>query len=79
MYLQNSDKFTDEFHLYFSQESAGKTLKKLSENFLNIANTSSRTGEEIDKAGENLLTSWSTILNASLFTGQDTSKKNGVF
>ena len=51
----------------------------MSETLLNIAsNSDKRTGQEIDETGGKLLTSFAKILSASFFTGQDTTKKDGL-
>ena len=55
-------------------------LKEMSQNLLDIASKpGTRTGQEIDRTARSVLSSLSKILSASLFTGQDTSKKDGLF
>ena len=64
----------------FPQESAVKTLDDLSETFRKIADDpGTKTGKQIDETAQALLSAVSSIIGASLYTGQETSESNGLF
>lgn len=56
-----------------------ETLENLGERFKKIAtDPGTKTGKEIDETAQALLSAVSSIMDASLYTGQDTSKSNGL-
>ena len=57
-----------------------EVLGNLSRTLLNIAsNPATKTGKQLDASGEALLSAISSVMDASLFTGRETSESNGLF
>lgn len=57
-----------------------KLLRKMSGSFLGIASEpSTKSAHDVQKTADVILSSLSNVLTASMFTGQSTSKSNGLF
>ncbi|XP_046856469.1 uncharacterized protein LOC124449577 isoform X2 [Xenia sp. Carnegie-2017] len=60
-----------------TQVFAAERLQTMSDSFLNIStDRGTQSGDEVDKTGTILLSAVTKILNASLFSGKDTTKEN---